>query len=67
MRLMSADSIQPFALDLSVVNPLACPVCLGALRLEEARLLCAACARAYPIVDGIPVLIAGGEVGRLSK
>jgi uncharacterized protein YbaR (Trm112 family) len=40
------------------VNQLACPACLGALRLAEARLLCADCGRAYPIVAGIPVLIA---------
>jgi uncharacterized protein YbaR (Trm112 family) len=44
--------------DLSVVNQLACPACLGALRFAEDRLLCAACGRAYPIVDGIPALIA---------
>jgi uncharacterized protein YbaR (Trm112 family) len=44
--------------DPTVVNQLACPACIGALRLAEARLLCAACGRAYPIVDGIPVLIA---------
>jgi len=40
---------------------LACPACLGALRLDEARLVCVGCGRAYPIVDGIPVLIAGRE------
>jgi uncharacterized protein YbaR (Trm112 family) len=44
-----------------MVNQLACPVCLGALRVSEAKLLCAVCARAYPIVDGIPALIAGRE------
>jgi hypothetical protein len=56
---MPADSSQSFALDPSVVTQLACPACLGALRLEESKLLCAECGRAYPIVDGIPVLIAG--------
>jgi hypothetical protein len=45
-------------IDPSVVTQLVCPACLGALRLVEVRLLCAACGRAYPIVDGIPVLIA---------
>jgi hypothetical protein len=45
--------------DSAVLSQLACPVCLGALRLGEAHLVCAACARVYPIVDGIPVLIAG--------
>jgi hypothetical protein len=43
------------------VQQLACPACLGELRFEPVRLVCAACGRAYPIVDGIPVLIAGRE------
>jgi len=30
---------------------------MGSLRLDANRLLCAACNRAYPIIDGIPVLI----------
>ncbi len=36
---------------------LACPVCLDALRLEGDRMVCTGCGRAYPVVDGIPVLI----------
>jgi uncharacterized protein YbaR (Trm112 family) len=40
-------------------SQLACPACHGDLRLEGARLVCGGCRRAYPIVDGIPVLIAG--------
>jgi uncharacterized protein YbaR (Trm112 family) len=55
---MPADSTALPAFDPSAVNQLACPACLGALRLAEARLLCADCGRAYPIVAGIPVLIA---------
>jgi hypothetical protein len=43
--------------DASVLSRLACPGCFGNLCLEDARLVCAACHRAYPIVDGIPVLI----------
>ena len=46
-----------YPFDASVVSQLACPVCLGALRLVEDRLACAACGRVYPILDGIPVLI----------
>ncbi len=42
----------------SIAPQLACPACLGHLRFEGDHLLCASCARAYPIVDGIPVLIA---------
>ena len=55
---MPADSSLPFTFDSSVVNQLACPACLGDLRLEEIRLVCAVCGRTYPVVDGIPVLIA---------
>jgi uncharacterized protein YbaR (Trm112 family) len=59
---MPADSTSlPSGFDPSVVGLLACPVCLGDLRLEEGKLLCAECGRAYPIVDGIPALIAGRE------
>jgi hypothetical protein len=39
------------------VDQLACPACLGDLRMEEARLVCNGCGRAYPVVDGIPALI----------
>ncbi|MGD0095830.1 MAG: Trm112 family protein [Terracidiphilus sp.] len=41
----------------SVLGQLVCPICLGELRLEETQLVCNGCGRAYPIVDGIPVLI----------
>jgi uncharacterized protein YbaR (Trm112 family) len=48
--------------DTTVLDRLACPACFGALRHEsvqsgEERLLCTACGQAYPVVDGIPVLI----------
>jgi uncharacterized protein YbaR (Trm112 family) len=54
---MPAASSNPAAFDPTVLAQLACPACLGDLRLKEARLVCAGCGRAYPIVDGIPVLI----------
>jgi uncharacterized protein YbaR (Trm112 family) len=38
-------------------SDLACPACLGLLRLVETNVACTACGRVYPIVDGIPVLI----------
>jgi len=41
-----------------IPDQLACPACLGDLRLDGERLVCAGCGRGYPIVDGIPVLIA---------
>jgi hypothetical protein len=46
------------AFDPSVVGQLACPACLGDLKVEEAMLVCNGCGRAYPVVDGIPALIA---------
>ncbi len=71
---MPAKPILPLQFDASVVSQLACPACHGDLRLEttsldalhldvpgseaSSRLLCIGCGRAYPIVDGIPVLIA---------
>jgi uncharacterized protein YbaR (Trm112 family) len=61
---MAADSRVLPVFDPSVVDQLACPDCLGALRLEESKLVCVQCARAYPIVDGIPVLIATRESSR---
>jgi uncharacterized protein YbaR (Trm112 family) len=61
---MAADSTNNLSFDISVLDTLACPACLGELRMEEARLVCASCARSYPIVDGIPVLIPERSVGR---
>jgi uncharacterized protein YbaR (Trm112 family) len=58
---MPADSRVLPAFDPSVASQLACPACLGALRLDTGKLVCAQCSRAYPVVDGIPVLIAGRE------
>lgn len=59
---MPANPSQKPAFDPSVLesisDQLACPACLGDLRLDGDRLACASCARSYPIVDGIPVLIA---------
>jgi len=39
---------------------LVCPVCRQPLTLDAAAsgVCCSACARRYPIVDGIPVLLA---------
>jgi uncharacterized protein YbaR (Trm112 family) len=39
------------------IGELACPACLGALRLGEDTVTCTACGRIYPLVEGIPVLI----------
>ena len=44
--------------DASILADLACPACHSDLRLDEERLICSACSRVYPIIDGIPALIA---------
>jgi len=44
--------------DASLLDRLACPACLGRFFLGEDQLVCVDCQRAYPIVDGIPALIA---------
>ena len=36
---------------------LACPACKGDLLFEELRIICPACRKAYPIRDGIPVML----------
>ncbi|HSY67350.1 MAG TPA: Trm112 family protein [Edaphobacter sp.] len=35
-----------------------CPVCRQTLQLEAEAIQCKGCGRRYPIVDGIPVLLA---------
>jgi uncharacterized protein YbaR (Trm112 family) len=35
-----------------------CPACHKTLHLESDNVRCAGCGRRYPIVDGIPVLLA---------
>lgn len=44
--------------DDKMLGLLACPACRGDLRAETERLACCGCGRRYPVVDGIPVLIA---------
>jgi hypothetical protein len=55
---MPPASSKAFFFDASIVDRLACPACLGRLSLDASRLVCETCRHAYPIVDGIPVLIA---------
>jgi uncharacterized protein len=53
---MSSDQQNLTAFD-QWVDELACPACLGELRLGAEAVVCKVCARIYPVVDGIPVLI----------
>jgi len=63
---MPSKTAAPLPFDAAIVPRLACPACRGGLRFDDARLTCAACGRAYPIIDGIPALIADrdGTPGR---
>jgi uncharacterized protein YbaR (Trm112 family) len=42
------------------LDRLVCPVCLGRLILAESGILiaCGGCGRIYPVVDGLPILLA---------
>jgi uncharacterized protein YbaR (Trm112 family) len=57
---MTADDAggQTPAIDSEILDQLACPVCFGALRLAKKAVSCTGCGRAYPVIEGIPVLIA---------
>jgi uncharacterized protein YbaR (Trm112 family) len=52
--------MQPYEFDARVLELLACPVCFGVLTLAASgtQIGCANCQRNYPLIDGIPVLIA---------
>ena len=54
---MSAQSLTEEDLRLLV-----CPVCHQSLQLQADVIQCQGCGRRYPIVDGIPVLLAGRAV-----
>jgi len=54
---MSDKPAPPLQFHASSASQLACPACHGDLCFENLRLICAVCGRAYPFVDGIPVLI----------
>ena len=52
---MSADGLSPELLEIIV-----CPACHGELSLTDgagAELVCQGCGLAYPVRDGIPVLL----------
>ena len=52
--------------DTRLLEQLACPVCFGALRFvpSGSQITCIDCLRAYPLIDGIPVLIADRAMGQ---
>ncbi|MGB0064618.1 MAG: Trm112 family protein [Terracidiphilus sp.] len=54
---MAALPMAQSGFDANALAQLACPACHEDLHAEESRLVCGACGRRYPIVDGIPALI----------
>lgn len=36
---------------------LACPLCKGKVILHEEKIVCAKCAKKYPVKDGIPIML----------
>jgi uncharacterized protein YbaR (Trm112 family) len=53
-----SDAVQVATIDRGILGQLACPVCFGALGFAADTVVCAGCGRIYPLIDGIPVLIA---------
>jgi len=45
-------------IDTKLLALLACPACQGDVELKDNKIVCTRCQRVYPIVDGIPVLLA---------
>ena len=48
----------PKPLECEDLRWLVCPVCRQSLALDTNSIRCTGCGRRYPIVDGIPVLLA---------
>jgi len=44
-------------MDAKLLDILVCPLCKGELRLSEQELICKPCKLAFPIKDGIPVML----------
>ena len=57
---MPDKSAQTATLSQALLEQFACPVCFGALSLVEGggQIRCMGCGRGYPVIEGIPVLIA---------
>jgi uncharacterized protein YbaR (Trm112 family) len=63
---MTPNQVTFRQLEASVMAQLACPVCFGELAagVSATEIRCLTCARVYPMVDGIPVLIPGRAIQR---
>ena len=57
--MVSSGPGKPFTLEPWLLEILACPECKSPLRVQEdpPELICTGCGLAYPVRDGIPVLL----------
>lgn len=55
----SDDAPRPLGLDPWLLDILACPACRAPVEVDEvaSKLVCTACRLAYPVRDGIPVML----------
>jgi len=44
-------------IDKELLGILACPVCKSGVELKADKVVCTICGRAYPVRDGIPVML----------
>ena len=45
-------------IDKKLLELLSCPACQGDVVLIDGKIICMRCKRSYPIIDGVPVLLA---------
>jgi len=45
-------------IDETLLALLACPACQGKVQFKDHQIVCLSCQRSYPVVNGIPVLLA---------
>jgi uncharacterized protein len=55
---MATQPAPPAPLTVERLAFLVCPVCHGSLALGSESVDCSACGRRFPVVDGLPVLLA---------
>ena len=58
VHFVTMDSMSFRPLTAEDLRWLVCPVCRQPLQLQAETVLCTGCARQFPIIDGIPVLVA---------
>ena len=63
---LNMDSMVEFSVEFNKafreLERLVCPACHQKLRAGDSAVVCTGCSRRYPVVDGIPVLLADRAV-----